>query len=70
MKRAMLRVENEIAGIGEQILQIHDSILVECPANNADKVAGILKEVMENIAPELGIALKVDVHIGTTWGQL
>ncbi len=70
MKRAMLRVDEEIGDLGEQILQIHDSILVECPKENGEKVAELLKTIMENIAPELKIALKVDVHIGTTWGEL
>jgi len=70
MKRAMLKVDDEIEGLGEQILQIHDSILVECPKENAEKVASILKNVMENIAPELNISLQVDVHIGHNWGEL
>jgi len=70
MKRAMLQVDEELGELGEQILQIHDSILVECPKENADKVADVLKRVMEGIAPELEIALKVDVHIGDTWGEL
>ncbi|MFZ1250322.1 MAG: DNA polymerase I [Candidatus Microsaccharimonas sp.] len=70
MKRAMLKVDEELDGLGEQILQIHDSILVECPKENGEKVAELLKSVMENIAPELKIALKVDVHVGTTWGDL
>ena len=70
MKRAMLKVDEELGDLGEQILQIHDSILVECPKENGEKVAEILQNVMENIAPELDIALKVDVHIGDTWGEL
>jgi DNA polymerase I len=70
MKRAMLQVDEKLEGLGEQILQIHDSILVECPAENAEQVAEILKSTMENVAPELKISLKVDVHIGTNWGEL
>ena len=70
MKRAMLQVDEKLEGLGEQILQIHDSILVECPKENAEKVAEILRETMENIAPELKIALNVDVHIGDSWGEL
>ena len=70
MKRAMLKVDEELGDLGEQILQIHDSILVECSKENGEKVAEILQNVMENIAPELDIALKVDVHIGHTWGDL
>ena len=69
MKRAMLAVDEKIvkAGLGEQILQIHDSILVEVPAENAKKVAKILKQQMENVAPELSVKLKVEVSIGRDW---
>lgn len=70
MKRAMLRVDEELGDLGEQILQIHDSILVECPAENGEKVAELLKRIMEGVAPELKIALKVDVHVGNSWGDL
>ena len=69
MKRAMLAVDGKIvkAGLGEQILQIHDSILVEVPAENAENVAEILKQQMENVAPELSVKLKVEVSIGKDW---
>jgi DNA polymerase-1 len=69
MKMAMLEVEKRLDGLGEQLLQIHDSILVECPAKHADKVAALLKETMETIYT-LDVALKVDVKIGRTWGEL
>jgi len=70
MKLSMMEVDRQLDGLGEQLLQIHDSILVECPADNADKVAEILRSTMENIAPQLGIKLKVDVSIGNDWGDL
>lgn len=70
MKRAMLEVDRRLEGRGEQILQIHDSILIECPEENAEQIEAMLKEVMEGIAPELDIALKVDVRTGKTWGEL
>jgi DNA polymerase-1 len=70
MKMAMLRVDERLGDLGEQVLQVHDSILVECPAENAEKVAEVLKETMENIYPELEIPLKVDVGIGKNWGEL
>jgi DNA polymerase I-like protein with 3'-5' exonuclease and polymerase domains len=44
--------------------------LVECAKENGEKVAEILKNVMETVAPELTISLKVDVHIGSNWGEL
>ena len=69
MKRAMLAVDEKIvkAGLGDQILQIHDSILVEVPAENAENVAEILKQEMESVAPELNVKLKVEVSIGKDW---
>ena len=69
MKRAMLAVDEKIvkAGLGEQILQIHDSILVEVPAETAENVAEILKQEMESVAPELNVKLKVEVSIGKDW---
>lgn len=70
MKRAMLRTEEKLGNLGEQILQIHDSILVECPKKNADKVVNILRFEMESVAPELDIKLKVDIKTGEHWGEL
>lgn len=69
MKMAMLAVEKTLQGKGEQILQVHDSILVECPAKNAEEVATLLKATMESIY-KLPVSLKVDVSIGTSWGEL
>jgi DNA polymerase-1 len=70
MKMAMLKVEDQLDGLGEQILQIHDSILVETPKDNADKVGDILKSTMESIYPDLKVKLKVDVSTGENWGEL
>ncbi len=70
MKMAMLEVEKNLGDLGQQLLQIHDSILVETPAENAGKVAEILKTTMEDIYPDLGVKLKVDVSEGKNWGEL
>ncbi len=70
MKLAMLKIDEKLGDLGEQILQIHDSVLVECAKENADQVAKILKETMEEIAPDLPIKLKVDVSVGKDWGEL
>jgi DNA polymerase-1 len=70
MKLAMLKVDEQLGDLGDQVLQIHDSILIECDKQNADKVADILKSTMEGIAPDLGISLRVDVSTGKNWGEL
>lgn len=53
-----------------QLLQIHDSILVECAEEDAEKVAEILKTTMEAIYPDLAVKLAVDTSIGDNWGEL
>jgi DNA polymerase-1 len=70
MKLAMIKIDGKIEGLGEQILQVHDSILIECLPENAQKISDILRDTLENIAPELGIKFKVDVEIGKNWGEL
>jgi DNA polymerase-1 len=70
MKLAMIEVDKRLNGLGEQILQVHDSILIECLTENAVKITDLLKDVLENIAPELKIKLKVDISTGKSWGEL
>lgn len=70
MKLAMIEVDKRLQGLGDQVLQIHDSIMVEAPIENAEKIAAILKDVMENIAPQITVKLKVDVKIGKNWGEI
>lgn len=55
---------------GVQLLQIHDSILVECPKEHAEAISNMLVETMENIYPNLGVRLQVDVHTGKDWGEV
>lgn len=69
MKMAMLKVEKALDGLGEQLLQIHDSILVECPTENAEKVAEVLKDTMEHVY-DLPVKLAVDVKTGKDWGEI
>ena len=70
MKRAMLSVDRILPSNAKLILQIHDSLMIECPENEADYVAGLLKNQMESVAPELPVHLAVDVTIGKDWGAL
>lgn len=69
MKLAMLKVDEELGSLGEQILQIHDSILIETDEANVDTIEGILKNTMETIAPDLGVKLKVDIYSGRSWRE-
>ena len=70
MKRAMLAVDKSLPEGAKLILQVHDSLIVECDKGQADNVAKILQEKMEQVAPELPVKLAVDVKIGQDWGDL
>ena len=48
------------------VLQVHDELLIDCPLNETDSVAKILKDEMEN-AVSLAVPLTVDVNVGNTW---
>lgn len=69
-KMAMTTVESLLPKGARQLLQIHDSILVECKESDAENVGKLLKETMEGIYPQLGVHLRVDVSIGKNWGEL
>lgn len=70
MKRAMILVDKKLPEGAELVLQIHDSLVVECDEKLAPKVSEILRETMEGVAPELKIKLAVDVTSGKNWGEL
>jgi len=70
MKMAMLKVDEKIGDLGFQVLQVHDSILIECPEASAPQIEELLRTTMETIYPELKVKLKVDVSSGKNWGDL
>jgi DNA polymerase-1 len=51
------------------LLQIHDELIFEVDADEAEVLAHKFQKIMENIR-ELRIPLKVSVNIGDNWGQL
>ena len=70
MKRAMINVDKALPSGAELVMQVHDSLIVECDENIAGDVAKILQQQMESVAPELKIKLAVEVTIGHNWGEL
>lgn len=70
MKLAMVHIDQKLAGTDcKLLLQIHDSVIVECPEDKAEDTAKLLKETMEN-AYKLPVKLTVDTSIGKNWGEL
>ena len=80
MKMAMISVQQMLDKLIEEkeyssenqpkiLLQIHDSILVECIESQAESVAKMIKETMESVV-KLPIKLTADTAIGKNWGEL
>lgn len=70
MKRAMIKVTKKLPEGADLLLQVHDSLIVECEVEQVEEVKRILQNEMEGVAPELAIKLAVDVTEGETWGEL
>ena len=70
MKRAMINVDKKLPASANMIMQVHDSLIIECDEKDTEEISRILKQEMEHVAPELPIKLVVDVTIGNNWGEL
>ena len=69
IKIAMVHVRRRLKAelpAARLIMQVHDELIVECPTAEADKVAALLREEMEQ-AVSLSVKLLCDVHCGKTW---
>jgi DNA polymerase-1 len=69
IKAAMIRAHDALRDEGLRarlILQIHDELLVEAPADEAQRAGQVVRQAMVGAYP-LDPALAVDVGIGETW---
>ena len=70
MKRAMIKIDEKLPDGAEMVMQVHDSLIVECDESQAQEVKEILQDIMEKIAPELKVKLAVEVVAGKNWGEI
>lgn len=71
IKAAMVRVDARMRAEHLQarlLLQVHDELIVECPAEEAETVKAILVEEMEHVV-DYRVPLLVDAKIGTSWAE-
>ena len=71
IKLAMIRVHDRLARELPQaklLLQVHDELIVECPAALGERAAAILKEEMERTV-DYPVPLIADAHIGRSWAD-
>ena len=72
MKIAMINVYNRIKQEKLDIkilLQVHDELVCECPADLMDVAAKLIKEEMER-AFVLKVPLVAEVKVGSNWGEM
>jgi len=70
IKVAMVRLDEALAGQDAQmLLQVHDELVVEAPAEEAEGVAAAMKSVM-GAAAALDVPVQVDVGIGVNWAEI
>ena len=69
IKLAMIKVFDALRDGGYRarlIMQVHDELIIEAPADEAEAVKGLLKGCMENVFP-MSVPLKTDISIGGDW---
>jgi DNA polymerase-1 len=72
MKIAMLKIPPALQKAklkAKMLLQVHDEIVLECPKNELEKTAKIVKETMANAYP-LSIPLSTEARYGNNWGEM
>jgi DNA polymerase-1 len=72
MKIAMINVHRAVRQGGYQgklTLQVHDELVLEAPASEAEAICALVKHEMEN-AYSLSVALKADVAVGKNWDEV
>ena len=70
MKLSMIEVDNQLSEYDANILvQVHDSILVECVDSEVEQVKKLIKNTMENIYP-IEVKLAVEVAVNKNWEDI
>jgi DNA polymerase-1 len=75
IRRAMARMPAALAErklSARLLLQVHDELVIEAPAKEADEVCALARRVMERAtlpALELSVPLVVDARAGDNWDQ-
>ena len=69
IKVAMIKIDRRLETEGlkaRMLLQVHDELLFEVPADEIDRLEALVREEMEG-AVDLAVPLKVDIGRGANW---
>jgi len=71
IKKAMIELDLRLGAAGDtalMVLQVHDELVVEAPAGDANATATLVQDVMESVV-DLAVPLRVDVGVGESLGD-
>ena len=69
IKKAMIAIDRQFREEGWQarlLLQVHDELVLECPVEEAGRLARVVKQAMEGVH-KLNVPLIADVSAGANW---
>ena len=72
IKIAMIRIMERMDDLGmrsKMILQVHDELIFEVPADEMSQMQEIVMELMPS-ALSMNVPLSVDLKSGYTWGDM
>jgi DNA polymerase-1 len=72
IKLAMLEVRQRLRSANlaaHMLLQVHDELVLEAPAAEAEQAAGLVRDAMEGVW-SLHVPLRVDVRTGAHWAEV
>ena len=71
IKKAMIQIRSRLADErfhSKMLLQVHDELVLEAPAEEVDRLIPMIREEMEGVYP-LRVPLKVDINQGLNWDE-
>jgi len=72
IKLAMIEVSKKLHREGfdaRLLLQVHDDLLFECPADELPRLSKMVRIAMEEVVT-LSVPLRVDIKVGKNWGEM
>jgi DNA polymerase-1 len=67
IKLAMIRIDEQLRGMQSKLLlQVHDELVLEAPAEEVEDVSALVKSAMEGVR-KLEVPLLVDIGAGENW---
>jgi DNA polymerase-1 len=72
MKVAMIDIAAALKTSGlksKMLLQVHDELVLECPAGEVDEITRLVQEKMASAYP-LKVPLKTEARAGLNWGKM